>query len=224
MPGKTEQVLFCRLSQRQRALYEAYLQSDEVMSILRGSPQLLKLVTILRKICNHPDLVCDPDQSSADAFAQNGYGKAANYDSESFEDDDISIEGDESMIQRAGKLEVLSKILPLWKKQGHRVLIFCQWRKMLNIIQQFTQVKGWKFARLDGNTSIGARQRLVDAFNNDDSYFGFLLTTRTGGVGLNLTGADRIILYDPDWNPQTDAQARERAWRFGQKNEVTVCK
>ena len=76
--------------------------------------------------------------------------------------------------------------------------------------------------RLDGNTSVASRQRLVDRFNSDESYFGMLATTRTGGVGLNLTGANRIILYDPDWNPQTDAQARERAWRFGQKREVTV--
>ena len=74
---------------------------------------------------------------------------------------------------------------------------------MLNIIQRFMMVKGWKFGRLDGNTNVASRQRLVDNFNADDSYFAMLCTTRTGGVGLNLTGADRIILYDPDWNPQT---------------------
>jgi DNA excision repair protein ERCC-6 len=93
---------------------------------------------------------------------------------------------------------------------------------MLSIIQRFTEFQGWKFLRLDGDTNVAARQRLVDTFNNDDSFFGMLMTTRTGGVGLNLTGADRIILYDPDWNPQTDAQARERAWRFGQEREVTI--
>lgn len=93
---------------------------------------------------------------------------------------------------------------------------------MLNIIQQFVNLQGWKFGRLDGNTNVAARQRLVDTFNTDESYFGLLCTTRTGGVGLNLTGANRIILYDPDWNPQTDAQARERAWRFGQEKEVTI--
>ena len=79
---------------------------------------------------------------------------------------------------------------------------------MLNIIQRFTDSQGWKFGRLDGNTNVAARQHLVDNFNSDESYYGMLMTTRTGGVGLNLTGADRIILYDPDWNPQTDAQAR----------------
>ena len=69
--------------------------------------------------------------------------------------------------------------------------------------------------------SHGISQKLVDKFNNDDSYFCFLMTTKTGGVGLNITGANRVILYDPDWNPQTDAQARERAWRFGQNRDVT---
>lgn len=83
------------------------------------------------------------------------------------------------------------------------VLIFCQWKKMLTIIQRFMMLKGWKFGRLDGNTNVASRQRLVDNFNDDESYFAMLCTTRTGGVGLNLTGADRIILYDPDWNPQT---------------------
>jgi DNA excision repair protein ERCC-6 len=93
---------------------------------------------------------------------------------------------------------------------------------MLNIIEGFTRLQGWKFGRLDGNTNVASRQRLVDNFNSDLSYFGMLCTTRTGGVGLNLTGASRIILYDPDWNPQVDAQARERAWRFGQEKDVTI--
>eukprot|EP00540_Astrosyne_radiata_P000869 CAMPEP_0116849804 /NCGR_PEP_ID=MMETSP0418-20121206/15803_1 /TAXON_ID=1158023 /ORGANISM="Astrosyne radiata, Strain 13vi08-1A" /LENGTH=521 /DNA_ID=CAMNT_0004481621 /DNA_START=27 /DNA_END=1592 /DNA_ORIENTATION=+ len=217
MPGKTEQVLFCRLSPRQRSLYEAYIQSDEVRNVLKGSPQLLKSITILRKICNHPDLVCSPDDDSFNLFVRNP--EVQNSESDK---DDRSVDEHQSLVDRAGKLEVLAKILPLWRTQGHRVLIFCQWKMMLNIIERFTRIQGWKFLRMDGNTTVGSRQRLVDDFNNDESYFGMLMTTRTGGVGLNLTGANRIILYDPDWNPQTDAQARERAWRFGQKRAVTV--
>jgi DNA excision repair protein ERCC-6 len=183
MPGKTEQVLFCRLSSRQRALYEAFIRSDLVMSVLRGSSQLLGAVTTLRKICNHPDLVCGSDQSSFESFVRNGFvGDDSLMGESSDEDDDIDIS--ESMVERAGKLHVLAKILPLWKEQGHRVLIFCQWRKMLNIIQRFTELQGWKFARLDGNTNVASRQRLVDTFNTDESYFGMLMTTRTGGVGL----------------------------------------
>ena len=93
---------------------------------------------------------------------------------------------------------------------------------MLSIIEQFTIQQGWKYCRLDGNTNIASRQKLVDKFNEDASYFCMLMTTRTGGVGLNITGANRVLLYDPDWNPQTDAQARERSYRFGQKRDVTV--
>jgi DNA excision repair protein ERCC-6 len=99
-------------------------------------------------------------------------------------DEDEGMVVNESVVERAGKLQVLAKILPLWKEQGHRVLIFCQWRKMLNIIQRFTELQGWKFARLDGNTNVASRQRLVDTFNTDESFFGMLMTTRTGGVGL----------------------------------------
>jgi DNA excision repair protein ERCC-6 len=223
MPGKTEHVLFCRLSRRQRALYEAYIKSDDVVRVLKGASQLFAAITVLRKICNHPDLVCAPDEASFQSFVNNGYSGEVHVDEDSNDDDDDApVDVNESFVSRSGKLEVLAKILPLWRQQGHRVLIFCQWKKMLNIIQRFTELQGWKFGRLDGNTNVASRQNLVDTFNSDDSYFGMLCTTRTGGVGLNLTGANRIILYDPDWNPQTDAQARERAWRFGQEREVTV--
>lgn len=118
------------------------------------------------------------------------------YESES-DDDDDDYNGDESMMERSGKLAVLSKILPLWKKQGHRVLIFCQWRKMLNVIERFVNIQGWRFGRLDGNTNVAARQRLVDNFNQDESYFGLLCTTRTGGVGKN-----RVILFKRFWTKQ----------------------
>lgn len=208
MPGKTEQVLFCRLSPKQRSLYEEYLRSDEVTGVMRGGGQLLKAVTVLRKICNHTDLIVGRNGDSA--FDDGSV-------SSSDDDYDHDMIGDQS-----GKLQVLSKILPLWKKQGHKVIIFTQWRKMLSIIEQFVIHQDWKYARLDGNTNIAARQRLVDKFNNDESYFCMLMTTRTGGVGLNITGANRVLLYDPDFNPSTDAQARERAWRFGQTKEVTV--
>lgn len=183
MPRKTEQVLFCRLSSRQRALYEAFIRTDFVLGILRGSSQLLGAVTTLRKICNHPDLVCGSDQSSFESFVRNGFvGDDSLVDDSTDEDEDMVV--NESVVERAGKLQVLAKILPLWKEQGHRVLIFCQWRKMLNIIQRFTELQGWKFARLDGNTNVASRQRLVDTFNTDESFFGMLMTTRTGGVGL----------------------------------------
>jgi DNA excision repair protein ERCC-6 len=182
MPGKTEQVLFCRLTPIQRSLYEEYLRSDEVTGVRRGAVQLLKAVTVLRKICNHPDLVTGPN---GDSVFDDG--------SSSSSDDDFYDQ--EKIADRSGKLQVLSKILPLWHKQGHKVIIFTQWRKMLSIIQQFANTQGWKYARLDGNTNVAIRQTLVDKFNTDATYFIMLMTTRTGGVGLNITGANRVILY-----------------------------
>lgn len=121
MPGKKEQVLFCRLTDRQRAMYEAFLQSDQVKQVLRGSAQMLGAITMLRKICNHPDLVCPPDQSSLDAFLQKGSFTEADL-AQDYSDDEASLSegGEESITERSGKLEVLGKILPLWRKQGHR--------------------------------------------------------------------------------------------------------
>ena len=210
MPGKTEQVLFCRLSPKQRRMYEEFLRSDAVTGVMRGSANLLGAVTTLRKICNHTGLVA------------NDGSVHTSLDDNSSSSEDEFYEEEDAIADQSGKLQVLSKILPLWKQQGHKVIIFTQWRKMLDIIERFTNMQGWNYARMDGNTNVAARQRLVDKFNNDENYFCMLMTTKTGGVGLNITGANRVLLYDPDWNPQTDAQARERAWRFGQKRDVTV--
>lgn len=120
MPGKKEQVLFCRLSGRQRSMYEAFLQSDLVKRIVkRNSTQLLGAITMIRKICNHPDLVCPPD--SLDAFLQKGFvGDSDFADAYSDDGDESSVGEEESLTERSGKLEVLAKILPLWHEQGHR--------------------------------------------------------------------------------------------------------
>lgn len=94
---------------------------------------------------------------------------------------------------------------------------------MLNIIEAFVRgMPGFKYLRMDGSTNIKDRQTMVDQFNTDPSLDVFLLTTKVGGLGVNLTGANRVIIFDPDWNPSTDVQARERAWRLGQKKEVTI--
>jgi DNA excision repair protein ERCC-6 len=118
MPGKKEQVLFCRLTNRQRMLYESFLQSDLVKNIMKGSVQLLGAITTLRKICNHPDLVCPPNKASFDSFLQKGFFDENDFND--YSDDEGSIDEEESLANRSGKLEVLAKILPLWHKQGHR--------------------------------------------------------------------------------------------------------
>ena len=117
---------------------------------------------------------------------------------------------------------VLRQVLKLWwYGRGDRCLIFCQTRQMLDIVQGYVS-RYYNFRRLDGTTPVAARLHLIDEYNADPSLFAFLLTTRAGGLGVNLTGANRVLLIDPDWNPANDLQARERAYRIGQKRAVTV--
>jgi len=119
-------------------------------------------------------------------------------------------------------MQVVDQILSVWHKEGHRVLLFTQTRQMLDILEHHLS-SNYSYSRIDGLTPIRQRLPLIDAFNSADSTtFLFLLTTKAGGLGVNLTGANRVILFDPDWNPSTDLQARERSWRIGQRREVTV--
>ncbi|CAR30825.1 hypothetical protein ZYGR_0P01270 [Zygosaccharomyces rouxii] len=199
LPEKKEMVLFCKLTQVQRRKYLEFLHSRELEDIKGGKRRVLYGIDILRKICNHPDLL-DRDERSKEA----SYGDP----------------------KRSGKMQVVKQLLLLWRKEGHKALLFTQSRQMLDILQEFIAFKdqeltGLKFLRMDGTTTISIRQSLVDEFNRGD-YNVFLLTTRVGGIGVNLTGANRIIIFDPDWNPSTDMQARERAWRIGQKREVSI--
>ena len=116
-----------------------------------------------------------------------------------------------------------NKLLTKLKKDGHRVLIFSQMVKMLDILGDYLRARGHQFQRLDGTIPAGPRRMAINHFNADDSDdFCFLLSTRAGGLGINLMTADTVIIYDSDWNPQADLQAMARAHRIGQKNEVRI--
>ncbi|KAL2256949.1 hypothetical protein VTK26DRAFT_861 [Humicola hyalothermophila] len=197
LPKKSEQVLFCKLSKSQREAYELFLKSDDMASILNRTRQSLYGIDILRKICNHPDLL-DPRLKTKPGYT---WGSAS----------------------KSGKMAVVQSLLPMWKRLGHKTLLFCQGVQMLDIIEAFVQrLDSIRYLRMDGKTPVKQRQSLVDQFNTDPELDVFLLTTKVGGLGVNLTGANRVIIFDPDWNPSTDVQARERAWRLGQKKEVTI--
>jgi hypothetical protein len=130
---------------------------------------------------------------------------------------------DKKLVQfDSGKLQTLAELLRELKRGGHRCLIFTQMSKMLDILEAFLNLNGHKYVRLDGSTGVDQRQRLMDRFNNDDKLFCFILSTRSGGMGINLTGADTVIFYDNDWNPAMDAQAQDRAHRIGQTREVHI--
>jgi len=121
-----------------------------------------------------------------------------------------------------GKLQTLSRLLNELKSQDHRVLIFTQMSRMLDILEQFLNYHGHTYLRLDGTTKIDQRQILMERFNNDRRIFCFILSTRSGGIGVNLTGADTVIFYDSDWNPTMDAQAQDRCHRIGQTRDVHI--
>ncbi|KAI9288967.1 SNF2 family N-terminal domain-containing protein [Umbelopsis sp. AD052] len=195
LPKKSEQVLFCKLTVSQRRAYEEFIKSKEMDSIMSGRRQVLFGIDIVRKICNHPDIL-HRERANEDP----NYGDP----------------------EKSGKMVVVKALLSLWKKEGHRVLLFSQTRQMLDILEKMIKSLDYQYFRMDGTTAIQNRMTMVDQYNANKDIFVFLLTTKVGGLGLNLTGADRVIIFDPDWNPSTDVQARERAWRLGQKKSVTV--
>lgn len=195
LPKKTERILFCSLTNIQRDMYMSYLASKELREILNGDRGALVGIDILRKICNHPDLL---DKNKWDSTTDYG-----NY-------------------ERSGKMLVLDKILEHWIQTKQKALVFTQTQQMLDILEKLTLDRQWTYHRMDGGTPVSTRSRLIDDFNSNPEVSLFLLTTRVGGLGINLIGASKCIIYDPDWNPSTDVQARERAWRIGQTKEVTV--
>lgn len=121
-----------------------------------------------------------------------------------------------------GKLQVLDRLLHQLRAGGHRVLIFTQMTRMLDILEQFLNYHGLIYLRLDGTTRVEQRQALMERFNADRRVFCFILSTRSGGIGVNLTGADTVIFYDSDWNPTMDAQAQDRCHRIGQTRDVHI--
>ncbi|XP_063989638.1 uncharacterized protein LOC135168912 [Diachasmimorpha longicaudata] len=129
---------------------------------------------------------------------------------------------DEELIKASGKMMVLDRMLQKLHKGGHRILLFSISCMMLDILEDYLMMRPWKYRRLDGNTDIADRKESIQIFNSDPDYFLFLVSTRAGGIGLNLTGADTVILYDSDWNPQADIQAMARCHRIGQTKPVVI--
>ncbi|XP_029324727.1 DNA excision repair protein ERCC-6 isoform X2 [Mus caroli] len=204
LPDKNEQVLFCRLTDEQHKVYQNFIDSKAVYRILNGENQIFSGLVALRKICNHPDLFSGGPKSVSGL-------PEGELEEEQF-----------GHWRRSGKMIVVESLLKIWHRQGQRVLLFSQSRQMLHILEVFLRAHKYSYLKMDGTTTIASRQPLITKYNEDTSIFVFLLTTRVGGLGVNLTGANRVIIYDPDWNPSTDTQARERAWRIGQKKQVTV--
>lgn len=209
IPAKTELILLVELTAEQKRLYKCILEkkleelNTEYSCFSYGKMTATATFMHLRKICNHPYLFPRPREEAA-SNKTGGFEQKA-------------------MIDVSGKFELLSKMLPKLKSRGHRVLMFSQMTKLLDLLEEFLENMNYKFERLDGNTNLIDRQQAIDRFNSTKSEsFVFLLSTRAGGVGINLATADTVIVFDSDWNPHNDIQALSRAHRIGQRKKVMI--
>ena len=198
LPEKVEKILRCELSSWQKELYKQISRraaSEE--SNMNSGPQgrgLNNAVMQLRKVCNHPYL-----------FSPQGYHINQN------------------IIRSSTKVELLDRMLPKLRAAGHRVLLFTQMTAVMTILEDYFAYRSYLSLRLDGSTPAEEREKRMYKFNAPDSpYFIFLLSTRAGGLGLNLTAANTVIIFDSDWNPMMDLQAQDRAHRIGQRSDVSV--
>lgn len=200
---KKEINLYIGMSDMQVKWYKKILEKDiDAVNGAGGKKEsktrLLNIVMQLRKCCNHPYLF-------------DGAEPGPPYTT------------DEHLIANAGKMVMLDRLLVRLKKQGSRVLIFSQMSRLLDILEDYCVFREFKYCRIDGGTAHEDRIAAIDDYNKEGSEkFVFLLTTRAGGLGINLTSADIVVLFDSDWNPQADLQAMDRAHRIGQKKQVVV--
>ena len=214
LPDKVEYIIKCEMSGLQRALY-THMQEKGVMLTEGkgdkkggggGAKALMNTIMQLRKLCNHPFMFQHIEESYARHVGMPG---------------DVVTGPD--LYRSSGKFELLDRIFPKMKRSGHRILLFCQMTQLMTILEDYLNWRGHKYLRLDGTTKSDERGEMLALFNDPKSeYFIFILSTRAGGLGLNLQTADTVIIFDSDWNPHQDLQAQDRAHRIGQRNEVRV--
>ena len=211
---KEETIIEVELTRVQKTFYRAFLEQnkDVLMSQVSSGalPSLKNLMMELRKVCNHPFLIKDAEEKIENDTRATMPGAS---------DEDVQLK---ALVQSSGKLILIDKLLPKLKKDNHKVLIFSQMVKVLDLLEQYIELIGLTCERIDGSVPENERQSAIDRFGSDKDAFIFLLCTRAGGVGINLTAADTVIIYDSDWNPQNDIQAQSRCHRIGQTQNVKV--
>uniref|UniRef100_A0A8D3DYK8 Chromodomain helicase DNA binding protein 3 n=1 Tax=Scophthalmus maximus TaxID=52904 RepID=A0A8D3DYK8_SCOMX len=206
MPAKTELIVRVELSPMQKKYYKLILTKNfEALNSKGGGNQvsLLNIMMDLKKCCNHPYLfpVASMEAQKTPSGAYEGT----------------------ALTKASGKLTLMQKMLRKLKEQGHRVLVFSQMTKMLDLLEDFLDYEGYKYERIDGGVTGALRQEAIDRFNAPGAcQFCFLLSTRAGGLGINLATADTVVIFDSDWNPHNDIQAFSRAHRIGQANKVMI--
>jgi SNF2 family DNA or RNA helicase len=210
IPVKEETIVEVELTGPQKKYYRAILERN-FNFLSKGCkasnmPNLINTMMELRKCCIHPYLINGAEDRIID-------------EAKAFQPE----EQFNLMIQASGKLVLVDKLLRKLKQNGHRVLIFSQMTKCLDLLADYLRGRGYKFERIDGAIRGELRQAAIDRFCDPESdSFVFLLCTRAGGVGINLTAADTVVIFDSDWNPQNDLQAQARCHRIGQTKSVKV--
>eukprot|EP00917_Polyrhabdina_sp_WS-2016_P001513 GHVP01003179.1.p1 GENE.GHVP01003179.1~~GHVP01003179.1.p1 ORF type:complete len:887 (+),score=164.26 GHVP01003179.1:33-2693(+) len=200
IPPKKELILFVPMAPMQKKLYKnLLLRNVDALNDSQGARvSLLNTAMQLLKACNHPYLFDGQEDKTLDPFG-------------------------EHLVRNSGKMMFLDKLLTRLVERGSRCLIFSQMARLLDILEDYCRMRNHDYCRLDGNTSGADRDSQIAEFNAPDSSKKiFILSTRAGGLGINLATADSVILYDSDWNPQVDLQAMDRAHRIGQKKPVNV--
>ena len=215
LPVKYEHVVFCRPSAFQTVLYNHFLQSSEIRSLLRGKgSQPLKAIGMLKKLCNHPDLLDIPgDLPGCDALLPSDFVPK-------------ELRGRDRDVKPwySGKMQVLDRMLARIRcDTNDKIVLISNYTQTLDMFDRLCRSRAYGVLRLDGTMNVNKRQKLVDRFNDPNGEeFVFLLSSKAGGCGLNLIGANRLVLFDPDWNPAADQQALARVWRDGQKKDCFV--
>ncbi|KAL2024741.1 hypothetical protein VTK56DRAFT_5562 [Thermocarpiscus australiensis] len=215
LPIKYEHVVFCNLAPFQLALYNYFITSPDIQALLRGKgSQPLKAIGILKKLCNHPDLLdLSADLPGCEKHWPEDYvPKEARG-----RDRDVKP-------WYSGKMQVLDRMLARIRAESDdKIVLISNYTQTLDLFERLCRSRGYGCLRLDGTMNVNKRQKLVDKFNDPaGDEFVFLLSSKAGGCGLNLIGANRLVLFDPDWNPAADQQALARVWRDGQKKDCFV--
>uniref|UniRef100_A0A673JYN2 Chromodomain-helicase-DNA-binding protein 2-like n=1 Tax=Sinocyclocheilus rhinocerous TaxID=307959 RepID=A0A673JYN2_9TELE len=204
LPAKVEQILRVDMSAQQKQFYKWILTRNykALSKGTRGSSSgFLNVVMELKKCCNHGFLIKQPEEV----------------------ENEKTQEHLQNLVRGSGKLVLLHKLLTRLRERGNRVLIFSQMVRMLDILAEYLSLNRYPFQRLDGSIKGELRKQALDHFNAEGSEdFCFLLSTRAGGLGINLASADTVVIFDSDWNPQNDLQAQARAHRIGQKKQVNI--
>lgn len=215
LPVKYEHVVFCNLAPFQLDLYNYFVKSPEIQGLLRGKgSQPLKAIGLLKKLCNHPDLLNLPEDLPG----------CEQHFPDDFVPKDLRGRDRDVKPWYSGKMQVLDRMLRRIRQDTNdKIVLISNYTQTLDVFEKLCKSRSYGCLRLDGTMAVNKRQKLVDKFNNPDGdEFVFLLSSKAGGCGLNLIGANRLVLFDPDWNPAADQQALARVWRDGQKKDCFV--